>query len=104
MLGIKKPGDAGRGQRVREVRAWARELHALPDEVTVMVTELTCSEPGCPPVETVVAVLQGKGQNRQAKVSVAITEVTREHVAAMKFELVAEATPSHDAPSGGVTR
>ena len=29
----------------------------LPDDVAVTVQELACREPGCPPVETVIAVL-----------------------------------------------
>jgi len=38
------------------VRAWARELWRLGDEDSVVVTELACSEPGCPPLETVVLI------------------------------------------------
>jgi hypothetical protein len=40
---------------VRQIKAWTRERFALSDEVPVMVSELACGMPGCPPVETVVA-------------------------------------------------
>lgn len=40
------------------IKSWVSEALALPDDVTVMVTELRCTEPGCPPLETVIAVLQ----------------------------------------------
>jgi hypothetical protein len=33
-----------------------------------MVTELECREPGCPPIETVIAIFQGKGRNSQHKI------------------------------------
>jgi hypothetical protein len=39
------------------VKRWVRELFMPSDEATVMVTELHCSEPGCPPLETVIATL-----------------------------------------------
>ncbi len=38
------------------VKAWAREALRIDDDTTVLVSELACTEPGCPPVETVVAV------------------------------------------------
>jgi hypothetical protein len=34
-----------------------RALLELGDQDTVLITELHCTEPGCPPLETVVAVL-----------------------------------------------
>lgn len=38
------------------VKAWAREALRTDDDTTILVSELACTEPGCPPVETVVAV------------------------------------------------
>jgi hypothetical protein len=37
------------------VREWTRERFRLPDDAAIMVSEVTCSLPGCPPLETVVA-------------------------------------------------
>ena len=37
------------------VERWTRARFALPAEATVLVTELACALPGCPPLETVVA-------------------------------------------------
>jgi hypothetical protein len=38
------------------VKAWAREALRIGDDTTILLSELACTEPGCPPVETVVAV------------------------------------------------
>jgi hypothetical protein len=51
--------------QAERIKSWARRLWALPDETTVMVTELECREPGCPPIETVLAVLEGPGRTTQ---------------------------------------
>ena len=51
MLGFSKK-DPGRGAAVDRVRDWTRTRFALTDEETVMVSEVACGVPGCPPVET----------------------------------------------------
>ncbi len=43
------------GAVLERVREWTRARFALGDDVTVMVAELACTLPGCPPRETVVA-------------------------------------------------
>jgi hypothetical protein len=48
----KPPGQAAAAEQVRE---WVRERFALPDDATIMVAEVSCTVPGCPPLETVVA-------------------------------------------------
>jgi hypothetical protein len=36
------------------VREWTRERFALPADVAILVSEIACGLPGCPPLETVV--------------------------------------------------
>jgi hypothetical protein len=42
-------------EALERVRQWTRERFKLPDEATILVSELACAIPGCPPLETVVA-------------------------------------------------
>ncbi len=54
-----EPPRSSREARAR-VKEWVFSALALDrDTVAVMVTELTCLEPGCPPLETVIAVMDG---------------------------------------------
>ncbi|KAA0698032.1 hypothetical protein DTW90_18110 [Neorhizobium sp. P12A] len=39
---------------IRRLKDWTRERFSLGDDVPVMVSELACGMPGCPPLETVV--------------------------------------------------
>jgi hypothetical protein len=48
-FGKKSPGD---GAAAHRVRGWTRTRFALTDDETVMVSEVACSVPGCPPIET----------------------------------------------------
>jgi coenzyme F420-reducing hydrogenase gamma subunit len=49
----RKPPD--HAAAAEQVRAWTRARFALRDEAVVMVAEVTCAVPGCPPLETVIA-------------------------------------------------
>jgi hypothetical protein len=62
------------------IKGWARELFGLPEDTTVMVSELRCQEEDCPDVETVIAVLGEPGQARKHKVLKPMAEVTRDDV------------------------
>ena len=42
-------------QALDQVTQWTRERFKLSADVVVLVTELSCEVPGCPPLETVVA-------------------------------------------------
>ena len=50
-------GAPGRGAQAAHIAQLVRTILKLPDDVAVTVQQLTCREPGCPPVETVIAVL-----------------------------------------------
>jgi hypothetical protein len=69
--------------RTTEIKAWTTEALGLTDDVAVMVAELRCTEPGCPPFETVVAVMDGNGPTRQYKIHKPLADVTREDVLAI---------------------
>jgi hypothetical protein len=57
------------------VREWTRERFRLPDAAAIMVTEVTCSLPGCPPLETVVAFWTGNDTRHYFKLFKPATEV-----------------------------
>jgi hypothetical protein len=63
-------------QKIASIKEWTAEVFQLPADVSVMVTELRCTEPGCPPLETVIAILTQPGKTRQYKIEKALAEVT----------------------------
>ncbi|MGW0159794.1 hypothetical protein ACWDUN_10775 [Mycobacterium sp. NPDC003323] len=61
-------------QQLAELKQVVRTELDLYAEATVLIQQLACTEPGCPPVETVVAVL---GTPRRSwKFTVATTDLT----------------------------
>jgi nitrate reductase delta subunit len=68
----KPPGHAAAADRVRE---WTRERFALPQDAAIMVAEVACAVPGCPPLETVVAFWTEGDQRHHFKVFKPVEEV-----------------------------
>ena len=79
--------------RVAEIKTWVAEAFALDDAVLVMVTELQCTEPGCPPIETVVALMGGPDGRQQFKLHSPIADVSFADIAALAR---ADAVHHHD--------
>jgi hypothetical protein len=72
------------------IKAWTRTRFSLPEEAPVMVGELACALPGCPPVETVIAFWTEGDQRHHFKVFKPLAEVVEDDLppAFMKNALV----------------
>lgn len=85
MTGIGPVGPIGRPSvdpaRAAQVRQWARTAFGLGDDDVVLVTELRCHEPGCPPVETVIAILGAEASERvEHRLHLPLAEVAPAHL------------------------
>lgn len=74
--------DARRSAAIRALKATARTLFDAGEDDAVVVNELQCTEPGCPPIETVVALLRAGSEPRQVKVHKPAVEVTEDDLRA----------------------
>jgi len=52
-FGAKK--GAEQAQALERVREWVRKRFNLPADAAILVSEVACNLPGCPPLETAVA-------------------------------------------------
>lgn len=77
MLGSlrKSPADL---QALDRVRDWTRERFGLQPDDAVLVTEVACAVPGCPPVETVVAFWTHGDRRHHFKVFKPVLQVAPE--------------------------
>jgi hypothetical protein len=51
------------GDAVDRVAAWTRARFALAEDETVMVSEIACAVPGCPPIETHIVFWTALGRH-----------------------------------------
>jgi nitrate reductase molybdenum cofactor assembly chaperone NarJ/NarW len=61
MLGFTKKGPDSAA--LERMRGWTRTRFGLGREETVMVSEIACTVPGCPPIETHVVFWTGAGRH-----------------------------------------
>ena len=71
----RPPGHAGAADRVRE---WTRERFGLPEDAAIMVAEVSCAVPGCPPLETVIAFWTENGKRHHFKVFKPVGDVVED--------------------------
>jgi nitrate reductase delta subunit len=57
------------------VRTWTRARFKLPEDAAVLVAEIACRLPGCPPLETVVAFWTDTDRRHQFKIFKRVEEV-----------------------------
>lgn len=67
--------DTERIQAFGRVREWTRGRFDLTVEAPVLVSEMACALPGCPPLETHVLFLTGAGKRHHFKVFKPVVEV-----------------------------
>ncbi len=59
------------------VRAWTRTRFKLSDDETIMVSEIACAVPGCPPLETAVVFWTELGRHH-FKIFKPVADVTED--------------------------
>jgi nitrate reductase delta subunit len=86
---LLRPAKKGQAEALERVREWVRERFKLAPEAVIMVSEVTCNLPGCPPLETVVAFWEND-QRHHFKLFKAVEEVIFDNLpfAWMKEELI----------------
>jgi nitrate reductase delta subunit len=66
-----------RQQALDRVREWTRERFDLGEGSAILVAEVACALPGCPPLETVIAFWSGE-RRHHTKVFKPAGEVTQD--------------------------
>lgn len=82
MLGMNSRATGG-AEVARRIKSWARETFDPEGAATILVSELACSEPGCPPIETVIAILRGPSDNVKYTIHRPSAEITQTDIVAL---------------------
>lgn len=67
-------------QFIGRIKEWTREALTVDPVIMISVTELACPDPGCPPRETVIIVMEDPALPRRARIHKAMADVTRDDV------------------------
>jgi nitrate reductase delta subunit len=71
----KRPEQLG---ALAQVREWTRARFDLPEDAAILVSEIACGLPGCPPIETVVAFWTTDATRHQFKIFKSVQKVVQD--------------------------
>ncbi len=63
-----------------QVKSWVSQVFDLSDDISVMITQLQCTEEGCPPIETVIVIMETPGKPQQYKIHKPLAEVNQKDI------------------------
>ncbi|WP_204137149.1 hypothetical protein [Halomicronema sp. CCY15110] len=75
---FKQPRPTANPAAIQQIKDWVYEALALSADVPISISQLQCHEPGCPPIETVIAVMTQPTQSY--KIHAAAAEITQAQV------------------------
>lgn len=67
-------------QALDRVKKWTRERFKLSQEAAILVSEIACTVPGCPPLETVVAFWTADETRHHFKLFKPVEEVVNDDI------------------------
>lgn len=76
----RKALDRGQIAAIEAIRGWTRAALALPDDTTIAVNEIVCTDPSCPGTETIILIMAPGCKTRAGKVGKELVEVTQADV------------------------
>ncbi len=56
-LFVSSPSTKVSPEQLKQLRTWVYQILSLDEATPISISQLTCTEPGCPPLETVIAVM-----------------------------------------------
>jgi hypothetical protein len=65
---------------LEQIRYWLRQNFGLPKDAPIVIKEVPCVKPACPPVETAIVAMQHNAPPRLFKVQRPIDEITFDHI------------------------
>ncbi|MEO0825689.1 MAG: hypothetical protein AAFX95_00125 [Cyanobacteria bacterium J06639_16] len=54
---FKQQRPTANSEHIQQLKTWTAEILALSADVSISISQLQCHEPGCPPIETAIAVM-----------------------------------------------
>lgn len=75
---FQQPRPTTDPEHLQQLKAWTREVLGLPAEIPISISQLQCHEPGCPPIETAIAIMTQPP--RTVKIHAAAGDIRRDDI------------------------
>ena len=64
--------------KLQQIKAWAYQELEIDPAISISISQLQCHEPDCPPIETVIAVMNNPP--KQYKIHKSASQITEEDI------------------------
>ncbi|NJK48867.1 hypothetical protein HC931_12400 [Candidatus Gracilibacteria bacterium] len=65
-------------EKIKQIKNWIYQVFEIDEQIIISLNQLQCTEPGCPPLETVIVIMD---ESRQPyKIHKSIAEIEREDI------------------------
>ncbi len=75
---FKRQRPTAHPETIQQLKIWVYEALAMSTDVPISISQLQCHEPGCPPIETVIAVMTQPSQTY--KIHAAAGDISQEQL------------------------
>lgn len=65
-------------EKIQDIKNWVYRILEVDPGMTISISQLACKEPGCPPIETVIAVMSAPVQ--QYKIHKAVNDIEEKDI------------------------
>ena len=73
---LVKQSQKSSSEKIKQIKQWIYQALQIDDEIYISLSQLQCTEPGCPPVETVINIMTNPVQQYKVHKSIAEIEYT----------------------------
>ncbi|MEM7579906.1 MAG: hypothetical protein AAF316_08635 [Cyanobacteria bacterium P01_A01_bin.80] len=73
---LVKQSQKSSSEKIKQIKQWIYQALQIDDEIYISLSQLQCTEPGCPPVETVINIMTNPVQQYKIHKSIAEIEYT----------------------------
>ena len=73
---LGKQSQKASSEKTKQIKQWIYQSLEIDDEISISLSQLQCTEPGCPPIETVINIMTNPVQQYKIHKSIAEIEYT----------------------------
>jgi len=73
---LGKQSQKASSEKTKQIKQWIYQALQIDDEISISLSQLQCTEPGCPPIETVINIMTNPVQQYKIHKSIAEIEYT----------------------------
>ncbi len=73
---LGKQSQKASSDKTKQIKQWIYQALQVDDEISISLSQLQCTEPGCPPIETVINVMNNPVKQYKIHKSIAEIEYT----------------------------